>query len=181
MWTTSIFLIFPVPNVGANQYLVKTLPSKSRILCEMPKNTLIWPKSAQKGIIDVKYIYFPYLTGPKGWRQSVFGRNITLKSRIFWEMPMNTLIWPKSAEIGDIDVKYIYFPFNFGPKCWGQSVFGHNITLKISNILGDAQEYPNLAKISWNEGYWCKIHLFLPISPVQNVSANQYLAKKLPS
>ena len=75
------------------------------------------------------------------------------KSLIFWEIPRNTLIWPKSAEIGDIDVKYIYFPFNFGPKCWGQSVFGHNITLKISNIFGDAQEYPNLAKISRNGGY----------------------------
>ena len=75
------------------------------------------------------------------------------KSLIFWEIPRNTLIWPKSAEIGDIDVKYIHFPFNFGSKCWGQSVFGHNITLKISNILGDAQEYPNLAKISRNGGY----------------------------
>ena len=94
------------------------------------------------------------------------------KSLIFWEIPRNTLIWQKSAEIGDIDVKYIYFPYNFGPKCWGQSVFGHNITLKISNILEDAQEYPNLAKISRS--------IFL-ISPVRNVEANHYLAITLPS
>ena len=87
----------------------------------MPKNTLIWPKSAQKGIIDVKYIYFPYLTGPKGWRQSVFGQNITLKSWIFWEMPMNgmnTLFWPKSADMRVMDEKYIYFSFLPGPKRW---------------------------------------------------------------
>ena len=82
------------------------------------------------------------------------------KSRIFWEIPRNTLIWPKSAEIGVIDVKYIYFPYISGPKCWRQSVFGQNITLKISNTLGDAQEYPNLAKISRKGGYWCEVHLF---------------------
>ena len=75
------------------------------------------------------------------------------KSRIFWEIPRNTLIWPKSAEIGVIDVKYIYFPYISGPKCWRQSVFGQNITLKISNTLRDAQEYPNLAKISTKGDY----------------------------
>ena len=75
------------------------------------------------------------------------------KSRIFWEIPRNTLIWPKSAEIEVIDVKYIYFPYIYGPKCWRQSVVGQNITLKISNTLGDTQEYPNLAKISRKGGY----------------------------
>ena len=75
------------------------------------------------------------------------------KSLIFWEIPRNTLIWPKSAEIGVIDVKYIYFPYIYGSKCWRQSVFGQNITLKISNTLRDAQEYPNLAKISTKGDY----------------------------
>ena len=75
------------------------------------------------------------------------------KSRIFWEIPRNTLIWPKSAEKGVIDVKYIYFPYLTGPKCWRQSVFGQNFTLKISNILGGTQEYPNLAKINRKGGY----------------------------
>ena len=75
------------------------------------------------------------------------------KSRIFWEIPRNTLFWPKSAEKGVIDVKYIYFPYLTGPKCWCQSVFGQNITLESSNILGDTQEYPNSAKISGKGGY----------------------------
>ena len=75
------------------------------------------------------------------------------KSRIFWEIPRNTLIWPKSAEKGVIDVKYIYFPYLTGPKRWRQSVFGQNFTLKISNILGGTQEYPNLAKINRKGGY----------------------------
>ena len=57
------------------------------------------------------------------------------KSRIFWEIPRNTLIWLKSAEMEVIDVKYIYFPYITGPKCWHQSVFGQNITLKYLNIL----------------------------------------------
>ena len=71
MWYTSSFLISPVKNVGTNQYLAKTLPLKSQMFWEVPRNTLIWPKSVEKGVIDVKYIYFPYLTGSKCWYQSV--------------------------------------------------------------------------------------------------------------
>ena len=52
-----------------------------------------------------------------------------------------------------IDVKYIYFPYITGPKCWHQSVFGQNITLKSLNVLGDAHEYPILTKISRYESY----------------------------
>ena len=103
------------------------------------------------------------------------------KSLIFWEIPRNTLIWPKSAEIGDIDVKYIYFPFNFGPKCWGQSVFGHNITPQNLEYCGRCPRIPWFGQNQQKRGLlmW-NTSIFL-ISPVQNVSANQYLAKKLPS
>ena len=70
------------------------------------------------------------------------------KSRIFWAIPRNTLIWPKSMEKGVIDVKYICFPYLTNPKCLCRFAFGQNIILKVSNILGDTQKYPILAKIS---------------------------------
>ena len=81
------------------------------------------------------------------------------KSRIFWEIPRNTLIRPKSVEKGVIDVKYICFPYLTGPKCWRQLVFGQNITLESTNILGDIQEYLNSEK-SAKRGYCCEILSF---------------------
>ena len=104
--------------------------AKSRIFWEIPRNTLIWAKSAEIGVNDVKYIYFPYISGPKCWRQSVFGRNITLKIFITLGDAQENPNLAKISRKGVIDVKYIYFPHLTGPKGWRQSVFGQNITLK---------------------------------------------------
>ena len=61
--------------------------AKSLIFWEIPRNTLIWPKSAEIGVIDVKYIYFPYISGYDVGANQYLAKKLPSKSPLFWEMP----------------------------------------------------------------------------------------------
>ena len=60
--------------------------AKSRILWEIPRNTLVRPKSVEKGVIDVKYIYF--LISPVLKVVANINNNNNNNNKTFWKEHM---------------------------------------------------------------------------------------------